>query len=111
MNLCKNCKYCKLEPMTSGDLADYSKCTHSACALPMRISLVNGNPLPKELPYCEPFARSEYSGMCGKEGRLFEPSEAYAEYLRDRAIDERADAKREADYDDCDFERDCGARY
>jgi hypothetical protein len=113
MKLCKDCKYCQLVPMTAGSSVNYSKCLHpkGVRAFPA-VSVVTGLTEKTAFPYCDTFARTD-SGACKRAGILFEPSEAYTEFLREMELMAREERTRysASSYEDYDFERDSGARY
>ena len=99
MKLCRDCKYCN----AIGDYRDIPICMNPK--LPVPISLVTGNTLDK---FC--MAERSY-GLCGPIGAMFEPTQEYAEYLRDVKIDDRRDHGQHDTYEGCavdDFERESG---
>ena len=99
MKYCKDCCFYKPDVIT-----EHSQCLHLSA---QRISRVDGKLIPA---FCN-IERSEY-GSCGLQALRFKPTEAYAEYLRDEAIEARQERKqdRAEERADFDFERDCGAR-
>ncbi len=91
MKLCKNCMYC-----IGIDNPNYAKCLHPVFS---RTSPVSGEVMFTK-PYCDSEARSSLGigGKCGQDGRLFKPTEKYAEFLRDQKFDARSDVEI---YDKC----------
>lgn len=112
MKLCKDCKYCQLVPMAIGSSFNYSICLHPKGNSEIKVSVVTGLASPTHFPYCDTLARTD-SGECKPAGILFEPSKAYAEFLREMELMAREEQSTHSDlsYEDYDFERDSGARY
>jgi len=113
MKLCQDCKHCDL--ILTGHYkraGDYSKCNHPSLKN-ASISPVTGILSADDARYCNEVRLSGQE--CGPDAILFEPNEAYAEYLRDKKIDGNQEARREraiSRYRDAgqEFETEQGAR-
>ena len=113
MKLCKDCKHCDL--VLTGYYkreGDYSKCNHSSLKK-AAISPVTGILSSRDAPYCDEVRLQGQE--CGPDAILFEPNEAYAEYLRDKRVEGNQEARREraeSRYRDAsqEFETEQGAR-